>query len=128
MTTQECLNRLDARRRDVGMSIAVLAKRSGVSKPTLQRLLSGKQKSASFEHVVAISSALGMAVDLAPRRSVGEFRKENALEKAKQVVRMVQATSALEGQAIASVEKLNDLIDRAADSLLGGSRRRLWTD
>lgn len=128
MSAYECLIRLDARRRELGMSIAVLAKRSGVSKPTVQRILSGKRQSASFHHVVALAQALGMAVDMAPRTSAGEFRRENALRKAQRLVSVVQGTSAMEGQAITAAGELSDLVDRATDALLGGSRRRLWTE
>ncbi|HUY89066.1 MAG TPA: helix-turn-helix transcriptional regulator [Pirellulales bacterium] len=128
MTATQCLSRLNARRRELGMSIAALAQRSGVSKATLQRMLSGTQKSADLEHVVAIAAALGMTIDLTPQASSSEFRRAAAAEKASKLVGMVQGTSALEGQAITSPESRRDLVDLAVETLLGGSRRRLWTD
>ena len=128
MPLRECLSRLNARRRELGMSIAALAKRSGVSKATLQRMLSGSQKSADFEHVAAIAAALGMAIDLTPLVSASEFRRRAAAQKASKLVGIVQGTSALEGQAVTSPASRNDLVELAVETLLGGSRRRLWTD
>lgn len=53
--------------------------------------------------------------------------REAATEKARQLVSMVQATSALEGQAV-TTETINELTDQALHSLMAGSRRKLWAD
>lgn len=110
------------------MSIASLSKRSDVSTATLQRLLSGSQKSADFEDVAAIAAALGMTLDLTSLASASEFRRAAAAEKASKLVGTVQGTSALEGQAVTSSASRDELIEFAVETLLGGSRRRLWTD
>ena len=55
------LKDLDHRRRDVGLSYELLAKRCGVSRPTLQRILSGRHASASWANVVAIAMSTIMA-------------------------------------------------------------------
>jgi transcriptional regulator with XRE-family HTH domain len=53
---------LDQRRRDLGLSYDLLAKRCGVSRPTVQRILSGRQAAASFSNILAIAESLGLAL------------------------------------------------------------------
>jgi transcriptional regulator with XRE-family HTH domain len=127
MTAENCLSRLEERRRKLGMSMKALARRSGVSLPTVQRILSGGQTTASFESIIAISHALGVEVELREEKSVHEFTREGAREKARRLVSLVQGTSGLEGQAV-DADKLEELTDQALHTLLAGSRRKLWAD
>jgi transcriptional regulator with XRE-family HTH domain len=127
MTATVCLTRLEERRQQLGMSMAALSKRSGVSLPTVQRILSGRHSTASFESVVAIASALGIEIEVKEATSAHEFLRDSALKKARRLVKMVQATSGLEGQAV-DTETINELTDTALHSLMAGSRRKLWTD
>ena len=127
MTATLCLTRLEERRQQLGMSMPALAKRSGVSLPTVQRILSGRHSTAGFESVVAISNALGIEIELRETKSAHEFMREGAAQKARKLVTMVQATSGLEGQAVAT-ETINELTDKALHVLMAGSRRKLWTD
>lgn len=113
---------LERRRREIGMSQVALAKRSGVSLPTVQRILSGNHPTASFASVLAISDALGIEIEM---KSDHEFTKQVATEKARRLVGAVQATSGLEGQAI-EPHQLNELVDSAVHALMSGSRRKLW--
>src|SRR5437762_3222607 len=91
---------LDDRRRELGMSYAALAKRSGVSMTTVVRILSGRHPQASFENVWAIAGALDVSVRFEPNASAEEVCERQARRKAKQLVGMVQGTSGLEGQAL----------------------------
>ena len=50
---------LDQRRRDLGLSYDQLSKRCGVSRPTVQRILSGRQAAASFSNILAIADPWG---------------------------------------------------------------------
>ena len=109
------------------MSMAALAKRSGVSLPTVTRILSGHHSTANFESIVAISNALGIAVEPKEEKSAYDFVREGALEKARRLVRLVQGTSGLEGQAV-DAAKIDELIDTALCKLMTGSKRRLWMD
>ena len=52
---------LDRRRRELGLTFAALSSRSGVSEPTVKRILGGRLGEASFTHVVAIARALGQS-------------------------------------------------------------------
>lgn len=121
------LARLEERRRKLGMSMKALANRSGVSLPTLQRILSAEQTTASFESVVRIAQALGVEVELKEEKSVHEFACDGAREKARRLVSLVQGTSGLEGQAV-DAHTLDELTDQAMHALLAGSRRKLWAD
>lgn len=127
MAAAELLHQLDARRRKLGMSMSALAKRSGLSLPTVQRILSGRHGGAAFDAIISIASALGVKLDLSETKSVSELARDGAMEKARRLVRMVQGTSALEGQAV-DADKINELTDQAMHALMAGPRRKLWTD
>jgi transcriptional regulator with XRE-family HTH domain len=118
---------LDARRRRIGMSYAALAKKSGVSMTTVVRILSGKHPAASFENVLAIAEALGMETRFLEGAPAGEFCEHRALEKAEQLIRMLQGTSGLEGQAL-DADTLGQMKRQTVCELLAGSKRRLWSD
>lgn len=127
MTAATCLTRLAQRRHELGMSMSALAKRSGVSLPTVQRILSASHATASFESVIAIAHALGLDIDVKEPKNAHEFIREGAMEKARQLVNTVQGTLGLEGQAV-STDKIDELTDTALHALISGSRRKLWTE
>lgn len=115
---------LDRRRRLLGMSYVALAERSGVSAPTLKRVLGRSSQGTSIHTVEAIARALGMTVEL---RAVEpeKFSELEADKKARRIASMVQATSALENQAV-DPAALDRMVQRSRLELLAGSRRRLW--
>jgi len=117
---------LDRRRRDLGLSYAALSVRSGVSEPTVKRILRGRLPEASFAHVVAIARAVGAPI-ASHEQDVDEMLRARAREKATMVARLVQGTSALEAQGIDDVE-FGRLVERTFHELLAGPRRRLWSD
>ena len=117
---------LDRRRRELGLTFAALSSRSGVSEPTVKRILGGRLGEASFTHVVAIARALGSPISADPQ-DVDEMVREQARRKAEGIARLVQGTSALEAQAVDDAE-YRRLVDRSFHELLAGSRRRLWAD
>lgn len=116
------VSRLRTERRVLGMSYAVVARRSGVSEPTVKRIFGGK--GASFENVVAVAEALGLPVLIGEGRR-DALRLEQAELKAQRIARMVQATSALEAQAVDSAT-VQHLVERSVHELMAGSKRRLW--
>jgi transcriptional regulator with XRE-family HTH domain len=107
------------------MSVAALAERSGVSMPTVKRILGGQIGEASFAKVAAIVQALGVSIDL-DETDADELCRRQARLKAEQIARLVQGTSALESQAVDS-ETYNRLVEKSYHELLAGSRRRLWS-
>lgn len=116
--------RLADRRERLGMSYPSLAERSGVSEPTVKRVLAGRIAEASFENVAAIADALGMPL-MADPIDVEDFREQVARQKAERVARLVQGTSALEAQAV-DADQYRKLVERSMRELLTGSRRLLW--
>jgi transcriptional regulator with XRE-family HTH domain len=126
------LQQLNDRRKELGMSFAALAQRSGVPLPTVQKILYGQERRPDFHKVSAIAAALGATLTVAPdcttmtTTPVQEFRRQQAERKAQQLVEMTQATSALEAQAVP--EMVADLTARTVSALLDGSRFELWKD
>lgn len=121
--------RLDARRRELAMTYPALASRSGVSEPTIKRILTdrtgGDGVRASFAHVAAIAQALGMPLVPDPI-DADDFRAAVAREKAERIALLVQGTSALEAQAVDQAA-YRRLVERSIHELLAGPARRLWS-
>ena len=124
---QPLFEKLESRRRELGLSQSALADRCGVSLPTVQRILSGHGPAASFENTVAIAQAMGMQLDAVPILPAQEILEQQARKKAERLVGMVQGTSALEAQAV-SARHLGQMIKKTVQELLAGSRRRLWAE
>lgn len=124
---QSLFEKLEIRRRELGISQSVLAERSGVSLPTIQRILSGHNPAASFENTLAIAQVLGMQLDAVPVIPAQEVLEQQARKKAERLVRMVQGTSALEAQGVSS-KHLGQMVRKTIQELLAGSRRRLWAE
>jgi transcriptional regulator with XRE-family HTH domain len=122
---QQVLNRLHDRQRRLGMSQAVLAERSGLSAPTVQRILAGNLETASFGNLAAIADALGMFPALHAAKSEEALREEQAEKKARRLIGMVQATCGLESQAV-SDEEFEAMVRRTIHQLLASSNRKLW--
>jgi transcriptional regulator with XRE-family HTH domain len=118
---------LQRRRRELGLSYELLARRSGVSRPTVQRILSGRYPTASLASVVAIGDALGLELRFAPVVSSDQLRREQARKKAKKLAALVQGTCALEGQGVDRAG-FDAMVERTTHELLSGSKRRLWSE
>ncbi len=102
-------------------------KRSGVSRPTVQRILSGRHPAASFAKVVAIAQAMGLAIRFDSKLDPRNLIREQAEQKAKRLVALVQGTSGLEGQAV-DKNMVESMIEKTMNELLAGSRRKLWSE
>ncbi len=126
MIKQPIFLSLEKRRRELGMSRKSLANRSHVSLPTVNRILSGRHSGASIENVLTIAAALGMELKFEGEMRSERFREMQALAKARQLVRLVQGTSALEGQGLDN-DELEDMIGRTAKEL-SLSKRKLWDE
>ena len=107
------------------MPYPALAQRSGVSEPTVKRVLAGRIAEASFGNVVAIAEALGMPL-MADPIDAEDLLEQVAREKAVRVAQLVQGTSALEAQAVDS-DQYRKLVEQSMHELLTGSRRLLWS-
>jgi transcriptional regulator with XRE-family HTH domain len=109
------------------MTFRVLAKRSGVSVPTVTRTLGGHNPNVSLENVAAIAESLGMDIVIAPRVGAIDLREEQARQKARRLSSIVQGTLGLESQAVNDGE-LDSLTRQTVHDLLAGPARKLWSE
>ena len=127
------LVKLDLRRRKLGMSRPILARRSGVSIARVHAILRGTETNPRLSTIHALARALGVAVSVGSEGgireviSADEMRRQRALEKAKRITAGVQGTMGLESQAVGQ-QTLDSLTEQMIHKLLAGSNRRLWAD
>ena len=123
-TLSKALSELNKRRRDLGMSEQMLAKRAGISRNTVRRILLGDSQNVSLSSFVGLTEALGVEVRL-ENEAPENYLERQAVKKARQLVEMVQANMALESQAVGS-DLLNKMIRDTVHKLMAGSKRNLW--
>ncbi len=116
--------RLQTRRKMLGIGFQSLASRSGVSIPTVKRIFGGQIAAASFENIAAIAEALGLSFELG-ESSVDALCRQQARKKAMQVARLVQGTSALESQAVGK-DTYKRIVEKSFREILAGPKRKLW--
>lgn len=117
---------LDDRRRDLGMTIPQLARRSRVSTATVARVLRG-EPTVAVGHVCAVANALGMQIGARPRVSVNAMLRRAAQAKSRRAATLVQATSALEGQGL-SRHQFEAMVERTERELQAAGGKMLWAD
>ncbi len=126
MVTETLYNMdLDRRRRQLGMTVEAVSRRSGVSWATVQRMLSDGIDNATLGNAAKVATAMGMRLEFTPASYRDEYLKSAALQKAEKIARMVQGTCALEGQGV-DPETFNALVETTMVELLDGSPRRVW--
>ena len=116
--------RLQTRRKMLGIGFQSLASRSGVSIPTVKRIFGGQIAAASFGNIAAIAEALGLSFELG-ESSVDALCRQQARKKAMQVARLVQGTSALESQAVEK-DTYKRIVEKSFREILAGPKRKLW--
>lgn len=114
---------LDYRRRLLGMSYSMLARRSGLSARTVRRLLQ-ENHSIDLSCAMSVTTAMGMSLEW-QAIDAKCFLEQQALEKAECIARMVQANHALESQAVDHAT-YRSLVEKTRAELLAGSRQKLW--
>lgn len=124
-TPTAILQLLNRRRRQLGMTHAVVAARSGVSTATVQRVLTGSDTDPSISTVMAIAGTLGLGLDFRSEIDVDALREEQARRKAERLVGMVQGSAALEGQGV-DAQARERMVQQTVHELLAGSKRKLW--
>lgn len=107
------------------MSYRALAARSGVSEPTIKRVLGGRMEEAAFGNVMAIARGLGIFVMSKETESERAMKKAAARRKAVALAGLVQGTSGLEAQAL-DARGVEAMVEQIEDELLAGPARRLW--
>ena len=117
---------LNSRRIELDMTFAVLAERSGLSLPTVQRILAGKQEPTSG-HLNALAEAMGMALKLVPKVRPTQLKLRQAQAKAQRLVALSQGTAALEAQAVGQKTRKN-LVKETVQQLLAKPKQLLWSN
>ena len=122
---------LERRRSDLGISFPALSERTGISVTTLKRIFSGTAKNPTLHSLQALARVLGVelringSMTVVSKRSVAEMREIAANEKAEQLVKLVQGTSALESQSVGP-EVVRTMVAQTVRELLAGPNRKLW--
>lgn len=117
-------NLMASQKSELGYSEAYIAKLSGVSQPTVHRILSGAHNRAAYEDVVKIAHVLQLYISVAGE-DPEDIIERRAQELAEEITRMTLATSQLEGQGFSEKEQ-RKFIHETKIKLLAGSRRKLW--
>jgi hypothetical protein len=88
--------------------------------------MSAQHEKSTFAHVIAIARALGIELTPVVKERSDEFRRKQARNKARYLVRLVQGTSGLEGQAV-EPQDMESMVARTTEKLLR-SKRKLWSE
>lgn len=115
--------RFQRRRKALGMTVLQLAKRSGVSIATVNRVLAGSD-GASIAHVSAVADALGLSLQVRSTRRIASLRAREAIRKAKRVVGLTQANATLEKQGVSRAAARD--VQKLVSHRLLKSGRKLW--
>jgi transcriptional regulator with XRE-family HTH domain len=114
---------LQSRVNELDMSISALARRSGVSRATVIRILGGKDEHDSVSNLQAVLSALGMKMDLVAMPAK-RFKVSIATQKARRLSALTQGNVALESQAVSAASAQEHL--EATKARIASSSRTLW--
>ena len=123
MPQSEILARIQKRKRDLDISVSDLARRSGVSRATVIRILGGADHEFSFANLQAILLALGISLDLT-EIPAEQFRDQIATAKAKRLVALTQGNLALQAQAVSQSSAQSHL--KETKKRIASSSRKLW--
>ena len=88
--------KLDRRRRELGITFEALANLSGVPVSTLKNIFKNGVEHSTFSRVMAVATVLGVQIENSPEVDTYELKHQQAVRKAKKLVGLVQGTSALE--------------------------------
>jgi len=124
MTHLELIKRIEARRKELNITIVNLSKLSGLGVRTVNRFLAGEDVKLST--VERLTNLLGL--DFAGNEvvSVAQLQRRQAKEKALLMVALVQGTSSLEMQGLEKSTVATMLKKMEQAFLTGNYRNRLW--
>ena len=123
MPPSEIIARIQKRKRELDISVSDLARRSGVSRATVIRILGGEDHEFSFANLQAILLALGISLDL-KEIPADQFKDQIATAKANRLVALAQGNAALESQAVSRA--LAQAHVDEAKARIASSSRKLW--
>ena len=121
---RDILTALEHRRGELGMSLPVLSRRTGLGTATVYRALRGR-KGARLETVLAIADALGVGLGLVRCRRPTAVRREQAKAKARLLVATALGSASIE-HPVGPSEDVRRMERQAQEDLLSGSNLALW--
>jgi transcriptional regulator with XRE-family HTH domain len=124
MTRYELINRVKARREDIGITVDNLSKVSELGYRTVARFFAGEDVKIST--VEKVTEVLGL--DLAGNEVIDTqaLKNKRAEEKARYIVSLVQDTSALEMQGLEESALYNLIQETKEQFLTGAYKDKLW--
>lgn len=124
MKRLDLINRIIERKKQLNITVANLAKLSGVGVRTVNRVLNNEDvKLSTIEHV---TNFLGLDFAGNEQVSLSALKEQRAHEKALFLASIVQGTSALEMQGLDD-DNLNSIISMYEKEFLSGSyQNTLW--
>lgn len=127
MRYNQIISEMAARKEKLGLTDSKIARLSGVSQPVVNRILKGRHKTARLDQIIAIADVLDLRITIREMADAMDLRRKQAEKKADQIIRMVQATSALEGQGL-DKKTLEDMREQTVIELLAGPDSVLWEE
>ena len=126
MTRSDLLERVQARKKQIGLTIDNIARLSRLGNRTVTRFLAGEDVKLStvesVTHLLGLDFAGNEVVD------INRLKRNRAKQKAKYIVSLVQDTSSLEEQGLDNKD-LDILISQAEKEFLDGQyQKNLWAD
>lgn len=115
---------LAMQKRHLGLTEAQIARDTGISQPTVNRIFSGRHHRAAWNDIAAIAHRLGVEI-IAESNNAYAMIMRRAEEVAQDIAEATQATSQLEGQGF-SEDKQAEFVHQTKAELLAGPKRRLW--
>jgi len=125
--TKTLIKLLSYRRMLAGLTTAEIARRTGISQPTVYRILSGQSQHVQLDHIIKIGRLLGCSLQWDAVLSEEDLITAQADRKAEKAVRMLQGTSGLEGQGL-SPKELDRIRKKTKRKILSGSDRKIWRE
>lgn len=120
------LQKMEQRRKNLGVSHRYLAQATGVSLPTVQRIFSGKNRSASFETITKLATVLGLSLTCEPALQETDVLLQAAKRRAYELAVSMEVASATEKVGL-SRDGFARIQDKLVLELLRGSRARIWS-
>lgn len=121
------IDNINLQARELGISQPVIARLTGISLPTVKRIMAGRYSGARLADVEAIARVLGLELQSVVRTDADTLRLKRAEQKAAKIAKQVQATSALEAQGVDEAT-LRGIRNEIVHGLMAGPKSKLWTD
>ena len=124
MKRLDLINKIIERKKQLNITVENIAKLSGVSVRTINRVL--KNEDVKLSTIEDITNLLGLDFAGNEQLSLEELKQQRAHEKALYLASLVQSTSALEMQGLDD-DNLNSIISMYENEFLYGAyKNTLW--